>query len=165
MLQVCRHHAAAVCDKAHGNTNHFACPYHGWVYGKQRTQPPKAFSNTVQCGWTGSGVLFSFPRACMVLGSPHNTTLHNSTSCIAGVRNVQQTECPVTVGWNLLSVPVGLDGRLQKATKLKGIKNFKASEMGLLPAPVGTWQGFAFVHPGPLHGGTLDVYVYRATLS
>ena len=42
----------------------------------------------------------------------------------------------------------GLDGRLQKATKLKGIRNFKASEMGLLPVPIDTWQGFAFIHPG-----------------
>lgn len=33
-LQVCRHHAAAVCDDAHGNTQQFACPYHGWVYGE-----------------------------------------------------------------------------------------------------------------------------------
>ena len=42
----------------------------------------------------------------------------------------------------------GLDGRLQKATKLKGIKNFKASEMGLLPVAVEKWQGFTFMHPG-----------------
>jgi len=54
----------------------------------------------------------------------------------------------------LLSLPKiscvasGLDGRLQKATKLKGIKNFKASEMGLLPVPIDTWQGFAFIQPG-----------------
>ena len=52
----------------------------------------------------------------------------------------------------------GLDGRLQKATKLKGIKNFKASEMGLLPVPIDTWQGFAFMQPGKqrqaLHGCT-----------
>lgn len=71
---VCRHHAAAVCDEAHGNATQFACPYHGWTYG--------------------------------------------------------------------------LDGRLQKATKLKGIKNFKASEMGLLPVPIDTWQGFAFIQAG-----------------
>ena len=54
----------------------------------------------------------------------------------------------------LLSLPPvscgasGLDGRLQKATKLKGIKNFKASEMGLLPVPIDTWQGFAFIQAG-----------------
>ncbi|KAL3161039.1 hypothetical protein ABBQ38_009422 [Trebouxia sp. C0009 RCD-2024] len=71
---VCRHHAAAVCDDAHGNTQQFACPYHGWVYG--------------------------------------------------------------------------LDGRLQKASKLKGIKNFKASEMGLLPVSADTWGGFAFIQAG-----------------
>ncbi len=33
LLQVCRHHAAAVCDEAHGNATQFACPYHGWTYG------------------------------------------------------------------------------------------------------------------------------------
>ena len=42
----------------------------------------------------------------------------------------------------------GLDGRLQKASKLKGIKNFKASEMGLLPVSADTWEGFAFIHSG-----------------
>ncbi|KAL3162879.1 hypothetical protein ABBQ32_009329 [Trebouxia sp. C0010 RCD-2024] len=71
---VCRHHAAAVCDDAQGNTQQFACPYHGWVYG--------------------------------------------------------------------------LDGRLQKASKLKGIKNFKASDMGLLPVSVDTWGGFALIQTG-----------------
>ena len=43
VVQVCRHHAAAVCDEAHGNTKQFQCPYHGWVYGEsssiEHTQP------------------------------------------------------------------------------------------------------------------------------
>jgi len=30
---VCRHHAAAVATEAHGTTNIFRCPYHGWSYG------------------------------------------------------------------------------------------------------------------------------------
>lgn len=41
---------------------------------------------------------------------------------------------------------VGLDGRLQKASKLKGIKNFRASDKGLLPVDVATWQGFTFIN-------------------
>lgn len=47
----------------------------------------------------------------------------------------------------------GLDGRLQKASKLKGIKNFKASEMGLLPVPIDTWGGFAFIQTGKDRSG------------
>lgn len=47
----------------------------------------------------------------------------------------------------------GLDGKLQKASKLKGIKNFKASEMGLLPVSVDTWGGFAFVQTGKDRSG------------
>lgn len=34
MLQVCRHHAASVCEEGHGKTDHFKCPYHGWEYGR-----------------------------------------------------------------------------------------------------------------------------------
>lgn len=41
---------------------------------------------------------------------------------------------------------VGLDGRLQKASKLKGIKNFRASDQGLLPVDVAIWQGFTFIN-------------------
>lgn len=56
---------------------------------------------------------------------------------------VQELYSETTV-WTL----VGLDGRLQKASKLKGIKNFKASEMGLLPVSADTWGGFAFIQTG-----------------
>jgi phenylpropionate dioxygenase-like ring-hydroxylating dioxygenase large terminal subunit len=29
----CRHRGATVCDKHHGNTRGFVCPYHAWSYG------------------------------------------------------------------------------------------------------------------------------------
>lgn len=39
-----------------------------------------------------------------------------------------------------------LQGRLRKATRLKGIKDFKASENGLVPLHVDTWGPFVFVN-------------------
>ena len=57
----------------------------------------------------------------------------------------------------------GLDGKLQKASKLKGIKNFKASEMGLLPVSVDTWGGFAFIQTGKDRSG-LVAYILAPTL-
>lgn len=70
ILQVCRHHAAAVASDS-GTVQQFECPYHGWTYG--------------------------------------------------------------------------LDGRLRKANRLKGIKNFKAADFGLLPIPIDTWGPFIFL--------------------
>ena len=29
----CRHRGATVCEKKHGKTKAFTCPYHGWGYG------------------------------------------------------------------------------------------------------------------------------------
>ena len=31
---VCRHRGSRVCLETHGNTERFACPYHGWQYGR-----------------------------------------------------------------------------------------------------------------------------------
>lgn len=33
LVQVCRHHAAAVAEGC-GNTSNFTCPYHSWTYGE-----------------------------------------------------------------------------------------------------------------------------------
>jgi nitrite reductase/ring-hydroxylating ferredoxin subunit len=32
LLNNCMHRAAAVCRAERGNTSHFRCPYHGWIY-------------------------------------------------------------------------------------------------------------------------------------
>src|SRR5690606_12618554 len=32
MLNVCSHRAMGVCRAEAGNTEHFECPYHGWLY-------------------------------------------------------------------------------------------------------------------------------------
>ncbi|CAH1783946.1 unnamed protein product [Owenia fusiformis] len=57
-------------------------------------------------------------------------------------------QCPYH-GWTYK-----LDGRLMKATRLKGIKDFKASDFGLRPVQVSTWGPLVFVkldaeHTGP----------------
>ncbi len=41
-----------------------------------------------------------------------------------------------------------LQGRLRKATRLKGIKNFKASDYGLHPICVDTWGQMVFINAG-----------------
>lgn len=42
-----------------------------------------------------------------------------------------------------------LQGRLRKATRLRGIENFKASDMGLRPMHVQTWGAFVFIAHEP----------------
>jgi hypothetical protein len=42
-----------------------------------------------------------------------------------------------------------LDGKLTKATKLKGIKDFSPKDFGLIEFPVTEWETFVFVHMGP----------------
>jgi choline monooxygenase len=39
-------------------------------------------------------------------------------------------------------------GRLTKATRLKGIKDFRAKDMGLKPVDVATWGPLVFVRLG-----------------
>ena len=51
-----------------------------------------------------------------------------------------------------------LQGRLRKATRLKGIENFRAAEMGLQPMHVQTWGAFVFIaHDSG--GRTLDAWL------
>eukprot|EP00878_Enallax_costatus_P036372 GHUV01040836.1.p1 GENE.GHUV01040836.1~~GHUV01040836.1.p1 ORF type:complete len:414 (+),score=106.34 GHUV01040836.1:946-2187(+) len=71
LLQVCRHHAAAVAQGC-GNTSHFICPYHNWTYDDK--------------------------------------------------------------------------GRLVKATRLKGIQDFKSRDYGLHPLVLDTLGDMVFIH-------------------
>ena len=41
-----------------------------------------------------------------------------------------------------------LDGRLRKATRMAGIRNFRAAEHGLVPISLGVWGRFLFLHLG-----------------
>jgi choline monooxygenase len=43
-----------------------------------------------------------------------------------------------------------LDGKLIKATKLKGIKDFKPKDFGLHEVPLCVWGPFLFIHMGPV---------------
>ena len=54
--------------------------------------------------------------------------------------------------------PADLQGRLRKATRLKGIEGFKAAEMGLRPMHVQTWGAFVFVAHNP-GGRTLESWL------
>ena len=48
----------------------------------------------------------------------------------------------------------GLDGRLRKATRLKGIEGFRAADNGLLPLQVGTWGELVFIRLGQQDNGS-----------
>jgi hypothetical protein len=59
--------------------------------------------------------------------------------------------CDTVVSTSSCSLlPVDTRGRLVKATRLKGIQDFKASANGLHPIALDTWGHFVFIH---LQGG------------
>lgn len=75
--------------------------------------------------------------------------------CVCQPSAIRCMHCDVCTQWQMslyacsashCTVLTGLDGRLQKASKLKGIKNFRTSQMGLLPVDVAAWQGFLFIN-------------------
>ena len=51
LLNRCRHRGATVCEKKHGNTRAFTCPYHGWGYsldGELRALPkPEEYEGVI----------------------------------------------------------------------------------------------------------------------
>lgn len=51
LLNRCRHRGATVCEKKHGNTRAFTCPYHGWGYsldGELRAIPkPEEYEGVI----------------------------------------------------------------------------------------------------------------------
>jgi choline monooxygenase len=94
---VCRHHAAQICDEGNGNLDksRFVCPYHGWEYT--------------------------------------------------------------------------LDGKLAKATHMKGCQNFKPKDNGLLPIKIDTLGPWLFVNTGQsetnsLFGDQLDMKQFHTIL-
>ena len=73
---------------------------------------------------------------------------HHAAILAEGSGTASCFRCPYH-GW-----AYGLDGRLQKATRLKGIQGFRAAEHGLLPLAVEQWGGFVWVcQAGPPAGG------------
>lgn len=112
------------------------------------------------CGFNSHVGLHDTPRgllanACMFVQSSAETD-HSarSQSQITAPEHRAKAYSTVLLLTDLrLLCLAGLDGKLQKASKLKGIKNFKASEMGLLPVSVDTWGGFAFIQTGKDRSG------------
>jgi len=63
-FNVCRHHAAAVVNDAHGTARQFRCPYHGWTYaldGSLKGTPD--FTDVCDFDRSANGLL---PLACAV---------------------------------------------------------------------------------------------------
>jgi len=79
------------------------------------------------------GELRAFFNVCR-----HHATILNPD----GEGNKQQFTCCYH-GWTY-----GLDGKLLKATRLKGIKDFTPKEFGLRAMPITVWGPFVFIWPG-----------------
>ncbi|KAL3694794.1 hypothetical protein R1sor_008445 [Riccia sorocarpa] len=69
----------------------------------------------------------------------HNVCRHHAAAVASGSGCASSFVCPYH-GWTY-----GLDGRLQKAARLGGIRNFTARESGLVPLWVGTWGPFVLI--------------------
>lgn len=76
----------------------------------------------------------------MTLRAYYNVCRHHGTRVVDGEGCKQQLVCPYH-GWTY-----SLDGRLRKATRLKNIRNFKASEIGLVPIDVAEVGPFVFIN-------------------
>jgi choline monooxygenase len=73
----------------------------------------------------------------------YNICRHHATILTTKTEgNQEKFECCYH-GWTY-----GLDGRLLKATKLKGIKDFNAKDFGLKPLPVAEWGPYVYVWLG-----------------
>ena len=74
---------------------------------------------------------------------------HHAAILAEGCGTASCFRCPYH-GWTY-----GLDGRLQRATRLRGIQGFRATEHGLLPLAVEQWGGFVWVRQAeaPAGGG------------
>lgn len=69
----------------------------------------------------------------------HNVCRHHAAAVAAGSGCTHSFVCPYH-GWTY-----GLDGRLQKANRLAGIRNFSARENGLVPIRAATWGPFVLI--------------------
>ncbi|KAK9835244.1 hypothetical protein WJX81_008352 [Elliptochloris bilobata] len=72
----------------------------------------------------------------------HNVCRHHAAAVAEDRGRTDRFTCPYH-GWEY-----GLDGRLLKATRVAGIRNFRAADYGLVPVSIGTWGPFMFVHLG-----------------
>ncbi|CAL8471392.1 g10934 [Coccomyxa elongata] len=73
----------------------------------------------------------------------HNICRHKAAPVAEGSGCVKMFEC-MYHGWQY-----DYEGRFRGATKLKGIKNFKAQDYGLVPIRLDTWGQFVFILADP----------------
>jgi choline monooxygenase len=68
-----------------------------------------------------------------------NVCRHHATCIVEGRGNTKQLVCPYH-GWSY-----DLDGRLRKAPRLSGVRNFDRNAFGLVPMTAASWGPLAFV--------------------
>ncbi|KAG5594180.1 hypothetical protein H5410_035412 [Solanum commersonii] len=117
---VCRHHASLLASGS-GKSSCFVCLYHGTL------NRSKSLGNISLEDWAMSSMLY-------VEMMVEKYMLFTMSVAIVPLLLLQQ-------GWTY-----GLDGALQKATRIAGIKNFRVNEMGLVPVRVAVWGPFILLN-------------------
>lgn len=77
----------------------------------------------------------------------HNVCRHHAAAVATGCGAAERFTCPYH-GWTY-----ALDGRLMKAPRLKGIRDFRAGDNGLHPLRVQQWGPLIFLHFGAAPDG------------
>jgi choline monooxygenase len=72
-----------------------------------------------------------------------NVCRHHATRVAAGEGRVESLVCPYH-GWTY-----GLDGRLRKAPRMAGVRDFDRERFGLRPMTVDSYGPLVFIHPEP----------------
>eukprot|EP00026_Physarum_polycephalum_P006756 Phypoly_transcript_06808.p1 GENE.Phypoly_transcript_06808~~Phypoly_transcript_06808.p1 ORF type:complete len:443 (+),score=61.73 Phypoly_transcript_06808:311-1639(+) len=70
----------------------------------------------------------------------YNVCRHHAAKIVDGCGKAEELKCPYH-GWTY-----ALDGRLKKATRVKGMKEFSPRENGLLPIDVCVWGPFVWIN-------------------
>ena len=78
-----------------------------------------------------------------VLRAFHNVCRHHATVVMSGEGSCSKLVCPYH-GWTY-----GLDGRLARAPRAGGIRDFDREDFGLVPLGVAEWGSLVFIHGDP----------------
>jgi hypothetical protein len=148
LLQLRRAAATSCSSSAHTTAGHTV---------RQRQQQQQQYGarhhSTAAAAWCDLKYAQSMCRNAMPAVAPSSmctpALLPATATCQCQVSTLLLLYC--WIHWGLMLLPTADDrGRLVKATRLKGIKDFKATQFGLHPIALDVWGHFVFLH---LQGG------------
>ena len=152
-MQVCSHHAAVVASGSGvmADGHRFTCPYHG----AQKDVHVAAARTLQSASVTAARCLqVSTSKSCRpcfgFMAMPAVSRMHCSSTRWPACLCLRQSGR--LAGWQYDS-----SGRLVRATKLKGIKDFNARNQGLPPLTVEQWaHHFTFMKARPMPGASAE---------